>query len=220
VDTSQVSASEEGDNKQVAEKNLEGKCPHCDEDQVSDVCPNCRYRSPVRVVSGDNRNGGGNTSAWYVFIDQHIISVASYLGTAAAAGIVGNRADSVLLAAARRIFQSVYHRWHERADEEYGVLAEEEAVDAAIAAACTRGFEPSTLTIIRTEQGQGQWAIDLRWQCPGRPYCTQELHALVPSGDPGKASIILTGRDGWGQIIRASAPRCDHGRPRSREFFS
>lgn len=126
-------------------------CPHCDAARSQELCSQCGYHNPIPRPDTASQNGAGSPAAWMLFIERHLIPIASYLGTEAAAGIVGNRADSALTTGARRMFQSVHDRWHERTKEEYTPLTEEEAVDVARAAAATRGFEPSALAILRSQ---------------------------------------------------------------------
>lgn len=153
--------------ERVATDSLTEKCPHCDADRSGIVCPGCGYRSPLLELT-DNSNGGGNIAAFYVFIDRHLIPVAKYLGVAAAGGVIGNRVDSTLLIGARHLFQSVHDRWHKRATEKPGALTEDEAIDAAKAAAATRGYELSELEVISKEQSpSGEWTVELRCQCRG-----------------------------------------------------
>jgi hypothetical protein len=109
-----------------------------------------------------------------------VVDVASYVGTAAAAGVIGNRAD----AKARRLFAGVRARWRRRAADD-PALTESEAVDAAVAAAIVHGFGPDGITpLTRERREDGVWIVTL--------YAGGEtLRARIPPGDPGTARILI-----------------------------
>ena len=143
------------------------------------------------------------------------VRVASYLGTAAVAGVIGNRADSFLTAMARRMFRrdqeatrkfhSVRERWRSRQTSDPApdsvqasapaALTEPEAVDAALAAALTCGWSRAEVRGVR-QHDDGRWLISLT---VNRDW----LIASVPPGDPANATITIQGhrRRRWTALI-------------------
>jgi hypothetical protein len=113
------------------------------------------------------------------------VEVATYLGAAGIGGIIGNRADSVVVRTTSRLFQSVRDRWQSRGADTDGPLSEEEAVDAAIAAALARDYHLESLRVTRAEQRpDGSWRVSL-----AAPRLT--LRVMVPTGDPADATILI-----------------------------
>lgn len=125
-----------------------------------------------------------------------LVSLGSYLGAAAIGGIVGNRADQSLVAIAVRMFRSVHYRWHLRRVDDSSreasdrqnrdALTKHEAVDAARAAAYILGYSPSEIRRYTAQlNNDDSWSVVLFAR-------GEELRARVPSGDPAKATILIT----------------------------
>jgi len=123
-------------------------------------------RWALALLEGDGRHqaldelGGSDrpTSALPTPTDVHfLIHVAKYLGPAAAAGIIGNRAD----AAVKRIFQSVRDRWRRHAKQADAPLSEVEAVDAATAAALAQEYYPPYVIRAVEARLDNSWVVFL-----------------------------------------------------------
>jgi len=135
-----------------------------------------------------------------------VVEVASYIGTAGLAGIIGARADAALTAIlnwlhrrphnrrkrqagwlfrAGWLFSKVHNRWQHRAKQANDPLSEREAIDAAKAAALTQGYALADLADVRARQeADGSWRVTLT--AAGDP-----LRAVVPPGDPSHAKILI-----------------------------
>ncbi len=134
-----------------------------------------------------------------------LVHVASYLGTAAVGGVIGNRADAALTAVTRRVlrrhrqagrlFGAVRDRWQYRQTSApvpgpattAAPLIEQEAVDAALAAAMADGWSWARVvhTGLRTD---GVWRVNLFAD-------TEILTVFIPPGDPARATIKIYGPD-------------------------
>ncbi len=130
---------------------------------------------------------------------ETIVQVASYIGTAALGGVIGNRADASVMAGVKRLrrkrirrrvrvlFGSTHDRWRERASAADTPLTEREAVDAARAAALTRGYAETALDLVHADQRtDNSWVIYLSTGKIG-----EDLRAYVPAGDPASAKILI-----------------------------
>lgn len=122
-----------------------------------------------------------------------LIEVASYVGAAAAGGVIGNRVDALTVAVAREIFRTVCKRWYDRTastresdDSEQTPLTQSEATDAAKAAASILGYDVRALVHqTALPHADGGWVVVLR--APDG----YSLRARVPAGNPAKATILL-----------------------------
>jgi len=132
---------------------------------------------------------------------QHVVEVASYIGTAGLGGVIGARADAALMTAVKRLhrrrnrrkrqagwlFRRTHDRWQRRAAQANDPLSKGEAVDAARAAALTRGYALADLAIAGTQQeSDGSWRVMLT-------AAGDNLRVLVPPGDPSHAKILIMG---------------------------
>jgi hypothetical protein len=126
-----------------------------------------------------------------------VVYVASFLGVAIVGGIIGNRADAGLVAATKRalragrLFRSVRARWSAHAKSEDSVLHADEAEDAAVAAAFAGGWPTAGLRVLGSRQeNDGTWIVYL--EIAPSPHQTECLRVRVPSGDPARATILIT----------------------------
>jgi hypothetical protein len=120
-----------------------------------------------------------------------LVQVATYLGTAALGGIIGNRADAGMVATAQGMFRAVRDRWRRRASADDAALSEDEATDAAKAAAITQAYAPETIRVRASRQNvYGSWIIELAAR-PVDRRDTELLRVSVPPGDPANATIFI-----------------------------
>lgn len=141
--------------------------------------------------STEDRRSPGEAQAAPAEIAQILVHVASYVGAAAAGGVIGNRADAIFTAVARRMFTSVDRSWHQRTVDPGAPLTREEAVEAAVASAVTRGYGQWSFQLRSASQGTAHsWIILLEALCPAG-HCRDSLRAHVPAGDPFDVTIIL-----------------------------
>jgi hypothetical protein len=137
-------------------------------------------------------------------IGHVLVEVASYLGVAAASGVVGNRADGVFTATARRLFRTIDSRWHQRNLTSAEPLTKVEAIRAAIAAAIARGFGSWRFNVrSATQEPDYSWAVLLEASCPEQQ-CRALLRAYIPAGDPCRATILLYN----GAIFKENCHHC------------
>lgn len=130
---------------------------------------------------------------------ETIVEVASYIGTAALGGVIGNRGDAIVMAGVKRLrrrrirrrvrvlFGSTHDRWRERTSAADTPLTEREAVDAAKAAALTRGYAETALDLVHAcQRTDNSWIVYLSTGKIG-----EDLRAHVPAGDPASAKILI-----------------------------
>jgi hypothetical protein len=136
----------------------------------------------------DRRTAGAPVDPSFVPLIFH---AATYLGAAGLGGIVGNRADAVVVDSVKHLFRSVHDQWNKRASSDQEALSREEAVDVVKAAALAHGYEPATFILILARQDEHQsWFIELVARLK-----TSDSHELLRArilpGDPAKSNIVI-----------------------------
>jgi hypothetical protein len=128
-----------------------------------------------------------------------VAHVGSYLGAAAAGGIIGNRADAGLLRTGRWLRGLVTNEQLEESSEIEPALSQNEAVQAAKEAARTQGFgEKFTQTSEPELRPDGTWTVRLRAAdglLVGIPECgtTRQLRVTVSPKYPEEATLLVEG---------------------------
>jgi hypothetical protein len=134
---------------------------------------------------------------------EFVIEVASYLGAAAAGGIIGNRADATLTVFVKWAFEGICRRWRHRPHRTELSLSKWDAVCAAATSIIAFGYKPKPYGPwnLRLEdasqQSDGSWVVVLVVACTMNR-CRERFRVRVPAGDPSNASIILLhGTERW-----------------------
>jgi hypothetical protein len=144
-----------------------------------------RYLRDIHTLQQSISRGGEREKERALFLTHEhfviVVQVASYLGTAAVGGIVGNRADAVLTAAARKIFKRLAAR------KSRPSLSMEEAIEAAQAAAISQGLSPHADLAEARQDAGGAWHVLLVGTHP-----MSFLRVRIPDGDLTTATIVIT----------------------------
>lgn len=87
--------------------------------------------------------------------------IGTYVGAAAAGGIIGNRADAGIIGALKRMLRSVRERRHGRSGRA-APLTEERAVELARAEVVRTGHAEHTITLLGIQREPDCWIVMLR----------------------------------------------------------
>jgi len=121
----------------------------------------------------------GDRTSWLSL--NTVVDIASYLATAAAGGVIGNRTDKGVV----NLIQSACARWRARRSPTDNSLTSDAAVELATAAARIRGFTMEQVSIVSAErQADDSWVVRVR-----TPQGT--LRVKVPAGDPAEAIVVF-----------------------------
>ncbi|WP_131742721.1 hypothetical protein [Actinomadura roseirufa] len=114
-------------------------------------------------------------------VTELVVNLASYVGSAALGGVIGNRADIQV----RRVLDVVRARWQSRRGAPDTPLTREEAIEVVDAAAAVHGYDTGGAELLETElRDDGAWLVRLGVD-------GETLTAVVPPGDPGRARVVI-----------------------------
>jgi hypothetical protein len=121
---------------------------------------------------------------------DHAVHIGTYVGAAAAGGVIGNRTDAGLVAGVRRVLRPVRRWWRRRGRRrDRSRLTEEQAVESARALVAGRGYAAGSFSVQRVERVTDCWTI----------FCAADhltagndrLRIRVPFAESARPSILI-----------------------------
>jgi hypothetical protein len=125
---------------------------------------------------------------------DHAMHIGTYLGAAAAGGIVGNRADAGLVAAMKRMIGALRGRLPGgRTRFIPPPVSREQAIEHACHAVAVQGYMGSSLITLSTDQEDDCWLIHCRALHPSRG--EDWIRVRVPFNDPATSTVLIMNQE-------------------------
>ncbi|QKW37285.1 hypothetical protein HUT06_27450 [Actinomadura sp. NAK00032] len=148
--------------------------------------------APVQPVPHPSQPQAGSWPAGAHDILDHALHIGTYVGAAAAGGVIGNRADAGVVAAVKRLLRAMRRRLPGGRGAE-PPLGREEAIESACSAVYGRGYLGGTFVAVRADREADCWIVHCR--ALHLETGMELMRVRVPFADAASPSILLVNRE-------------------------